>query len=171
MTQRSRLHVAVALVALTGCATAAPHDVTASPNLALATDLGPARSISPAASEGHEAIPQPMPKLEVASAGSAAAEMKMPGMAAAPVQQAHDGHNDAHGTGTVNSINAAQHTLNISHNPIPAIGWPAMTMDFHAAPNVDLKALKPGAKVNFTIEQGKDGMYEVQAISPAGTSK
>ena len=43
--------------------------------------------------------------------------------------------------------------MNLSHNPIPEIGWPAMTMEFPVAPSIDLKAIKPGTRVNFTIEQ------------------
>ena len=81
---------------------------------------------------------------------------------------AHAGHNDAHGTGTVNSVDPAQHKVNLSHQPIPGIGWPAMTMDFPVAPSVDLKSIKPGTGVNFTIEQGQSGMYEIRAITPAG---
>jgi cold shock CspA family protein len=41
-------------------------------------------------------------------------------------------------------------------------------MDFPVAAAVDLKPLKPGARVNFTIEQQPGGMYEIQMISPAG---
>ena len=84
------------------------------------------------------------------------------------MQMAHAGHNDAHGTGTVNSVDSAQHKVNLSHNPIPDIGWPAMTMEFPVAPSVDLTAIKPGTRVNFTIEQQPGGMYEIRAITPAG---
>src|SRR6516225_354944 len=80
----------------------------------------------------------------------------------------HAGHNDAHGTGTVNSVDPAQHKVNLSHNPIPEIGWPAMTMEFPVAPSIDLTAIKPGTRVNFTIEQQPGGMYEIRAITPAG---
>jgi Cu(I)/Ag(I) efflux system periplasmic protein CusF len=83
-------------------------------------------------------------------------------------QMAHAGRNDVHGTGTVNSVDPAQHKVNVTHNPIPEIGWPTMTMDFPVAPSVDLRLLKPGTRVNFTIERGQGGMYEIQAISPAG---
>ena len=84
------------------------------------------------------------------------------------MQMAHAGHNDAHGTGTVNSVDPAQHKVNLSHAPIPEIGWPAMTMEFPVAPSVDLKAIKPGTRVNFTIEQQPGGMYQIQSIAPAG---
>jgi Cu(I)/Ag(I) efflux system periplasmic protein CusF len=61
--------------------------------------------------------------------------------------------------------------VNLSHNPIPEIGWPAMTMDFPVAASVDLKAIKPGSRVDFTIEKGQRGMYEIKAITPAGDSR
>jgi Cu(I)/Ag(I) efflux system periplasmic protein CusF len=81
---------------------------------------------------------------------------------------AHGPENDAHGSGTVNSVDPAQHKVNLSHQAIPDIGWPAMTMDFAVAPSVDLKAIKPGTRVNFTIEKGQGGLYEIKAITPAG---
>ena len=84
------------------------------------------------------------------------------------MRMAHAGHNDAHGIGTVNSVDAAQHKVNLSHQPIPEIGWPAMTMEFPVVPAVDLSAIKPGSRVNFTIEKGQSGMYEIKAIAPAG---
>jgi Cu/Ag efflux protein CusF len=58
--------------------------------------------------------------------------------------------------------------VNLSHSAIPEIGWPAMTMDFPVAASIDLRAIKPGTRVNFTIEQGQGGMYEIKAITPAG---
>jgi Cu/Ag efflux protein CusF len=87
---------------------------------------------------------------------------------ASGVQMAHEGRNDAHGTGTVNSVDPAQHKVNVSHNPIPQIGWPAMTMEFPVGASVDLKAIKPGTRVNFTIKKQPGGMYEINAITPAG---
>ena len=84
------------------------------------------------------------------------------------MHMAHEGHNDAHGTGTVNAVDPAQHKVNVSHAPIPEIGWPAMTMEFPVAPSVDLQAIKPGVRVNFTIEQQPGGIYEIRAITPAG---
>jgi Cu/Ag efflux protein CusF len=87
------------------------------------------------------------------------------------MQMVHAGHNDAHGTGTVDSVDPAQHKVTLSHNPIPEIGWPAMTMEFPVKPSVDLNALKPGSRVNFTIEKGQGGMYEIQSITPTGVSR
>ena len=87
------------------------------------------------------------------------------------MQMAHAGQNDAHGTGTVNAVDPAQHKINLSHQPIPEIGWPAMTMEFSVAPSIDLKGITPGTRVNITIEQQPGGMYEIRAIVPAGSGR
>jgi Cu/Ag efflux protein CusF len=84
------------------------------------------------------------------------------------MKMAHEGHKDVPVTGIVNTVDPAQRKLNISHNPIPEIGWPAMTMDFAVAPSVDLRSIRPGARVNFTMEQGEGAMYVIQSIAPAG---
>jgi len=84
------------------------------------------------------------------------------------MEMAHSGHSHAQGTGTVNSVDPTGHKINISHRPISTIGWPAMTMDFAVAPSVDLQGVQPGTRINFTIEQGDDGMYVIQSITPAG---
>jgi Cu/Ag efflux protein CusF len=92
----------------------------------------------------------------------------MPGMRAPgdKMQMAHSGRSHSQGTGTVNSVDAVGHKLNVSHEPIPTIGWPAMTMDFAVAPSVDLHGVRPGARINFTMEPGNDGMYVIQSITP-----
>ena len=71
----------------------------------------------------------------------------------------------ANGTGTVTAINAGQNKLTLDHEPIPAIGWPAMKMEFTAAQSVDLSKVKPGAKVQFTLN-GSKGSYTVQSLTP-----
>jgi len=71
-------------------------------------------------------------------------------------------------SGMVNSADPAGHKISLNHNAIPSIGWPAMTMEFTAAPSVDLRTIKPGAHVNFTMQQGGDGMYVIQSVTPAG---
>jgi Cu/Ag efflux protein CusF len=68
------------------------------------------------------------------------------------------------GVGTVNGVNAARRTVNLSHEPIPSVGWPAMTMDLPVAPSVDLTAVKPGTRVTFTLARGADGLYLIDSI-------
>jgi Cu/Ag efflux protein CusF len=103
--------------------------------------------------------------------GMQMAHGSMPSMRHAPgrnMQMAHSGHTHAQSSGTVNSVDAAAHKVNVSHGPISAIGLPATTMDFEVAPSVDLQTVKPGTRVNFTVEQGQDGLYVIQSIKPAG---
>lgn len=54
-------------------------------------------------------------------------------------------------SGKVNSIDPAKHTINITHEPIKALGWPSMTMDFPVNASIDLKAIKPGEKIDFSL--------------------
>jgi Cu(I)/Ag(I) efflux system protein CusF len=70
------------------------------------------------------------------------------------------------GTGTVRKVDMAKRTVNLSHGPIPAIGWPAMTMDFQVAPEVDLGGLKAGQSVEFTVAEAGGGTYTVTRIKP-----
>jgi Cu/Ag efflux protein CusF len=140
-------------LALIGCMSPAPTVAEEGAAVPLGVDLGGSGPVI--------ATPPPAPAPALHAVDHAASPH-------AGTQMAHAGHNDAHGTGTVNSVDPAQHKLNISHQPIPEIGWPAMTMEFPVAPSVDLTAIKPGTRVNFTIEQQKGGMYEIRAISPAG---
>jgi Cu(I)/Ag(I) efflux system periplasmic protein CusF len=144
--------VLIALVACTNSGTLVVDQGIADQGTAppLGVDLGGSGPVATAApAEGHAPTPQHR----------------------SDMQMAHAGRNDAHGTGTVNSVDPAQHKINLSHQPISELGWPAMTMDFPVAATVDLKPLKPGTRVNFTIEQPSGGMYEIQAITPAGGSR
>ena len=122
-------------VALIACMNSPPPSAEPSAAVPLGIDLG---GSGPVIASAQPALPA-----EAQTASPRHSDMQM----------AHAGHNDAHGTGTVNSVDPAQHKVNLSHNPIPEIGWPAMTMEFPVAPSIDLKAIKPGMRVNFTIEQ------------------
>lgn len=123
--------------------------VAASP-VPLGIDLGASGPVT--------AIPQPIPAASRPPAAAPHQGMRM----------AHDGQNDVHATGTVNSVDATAHKVNITHQPIPQIGWPSMTMDFAVAPSVNLAGVRPGAKVNFSMMRQPDGMYAIQSIAPAG---
>ena len=145
-------------LALIACTSPGPT-VTDAGNAPLGIDLG---------GSGPVAAPaRPQTSMRPTRVGEGASrpsgEMQM-----AHVQMAHAGQDDAHGTGRVNSVDPAQHKVNLSHQPIPEIGWPAMTMDFPVAASVDLNAITPGARVDFTIDKGQGGMYEIKAIAPAG---
>jgi Cu/Ag efflux protein CusF len=143
------------LLALPTCA-ATPSATTATDTATpVAVDLGPSSRV---------------PRTQVAMAG-AGHESHRAGVNAAPsgkLQLAHEGDGDAHATGTVNAVDATQHKINVSHGPITSLGWPAMTMEFPVAPSVALSHVKPGGRVNFSLEKDKGGMYQVQSVEPAG---
>ena len=70
-------------------------------------------------------------------------------------------------TGVINTIDASARSVNLSHKPIPAIGWPAMKMDMKVADTVDLSGIEAGNPVTFTLERGSDGIYMITGIEAA----
>ena len=85
---------------------------------------------------------------------------------------AHGDHSMAHAgtiaaTGEIRSINAKAGKIKMKHDPIPALGWPVMVMDFRVADYKLLEGLKAGDRVSFTLEQAAAG-YDIAAINKAG---
>ncbi|HEY9197869.1 MAG TPA: efflux RND transporter periplasmic adaptor subunit [Gammaproteobacteria bacterium] len=68
------------------------------------------------------------------------------------------------GEGTVTAVMADHSMLTLDHAPIEALGWPAMTMDFNVAPEVDLSGIKVGERIHFMLEQDEDGAYRIGVI-------
>lgn len=89
---------------------------------------------------------------------------------ATPAVAQHGGHDHAvtapaaagvKGTGVVKAVNTKAGTVKIHHAPIPALKWPAMTMDFKAPPAV-LAAAKVGQSVTFTLNAAGDQVTSMQ---------
>ncbi|MFN0264218.1 copper-binding protein [Tepidamorphus sp. 3E244] len=78
----------------------------------------------------------------------------------------HGGHANmaegVHATGEVHAI--TDKTVNVSHDPIPSIGWPAMRMDLPLLEGADIDGVSEGDKVMIMLEKGPDGMYGVRAL-------
>lgn len=94
----------------------------------------------------------------------------------------------AHPPGTTESVNAAQATatsrgtveevapargvVTLSHGPIPALQWPAMTMSFKLRDAKSAERLHPGATVIFEVkiepEAGEYVIESIQAVSGSG---
>jgi membrane fusion protein, copper/silver efflux system len=70
--------------------------------------------------------------------------------------------------GIVNSTMPSMSMINISHGPIEALNWPAMTMGFTTSKGVDLSGLDKGTAIQFTLMPHDDGSYVVTAISLSG---
>ena len=67
------------------------------------------------------------------------------------------------GSGVVKAVMPSHGMLTLEHDPIEALGWPAMTMDFKVAPGVSLDKLKPEQRITFTLEKEGD-RYVITAI-------
>ena len=63
----------------------------------------------------------------------------------------------ANGSGKVTELDKAGGKITIEHGPIPAVGWPEMTMGFKADPKL-ISDLAVGDQVEFTLSlKGNDG--------------
>ncbi|HYC48240.1 MAG TPA: efflux RND transporter periplasmic adaptor subunit [Burkholderiales bacterium] len=90
----------------------------------------------------------------------ASAEPQKP---AAPPAGAHRGR------GTVTAVDAAKGRLELDHEPIPSMKWPAMKMGFVVSDRGVLAKVKPGDTVEFTMrgEPDTSGDYVIDSIAAA----
>lgn len=68
--------------------------------------------------------------------------------------------------GKINTIDTEGSKINVTHEPVPALGWPKMTMDLPVTRRVDLSAVKPGMDATFKLKQGRDKQFRVIGITP-----
>ena len=74
------------------------------------------------------------------------------------------------GTGTVDGVMASHGMIDLTHDPIPALDWPVMSMSFFTLDGVSLAGLSEGDAVNFTLRQNNDGQWRIASISGPGSS-
>jgi Cu/Ag efflux protein CusF len=102
--------------------------------------------------------------LGLAFVSQAPAENHMPKHEA----QSHKSHNPegkaVMGEGVIHSVSPADRKVNLTHEPIPALNWPGMTMDLDVAEGVDLQKLAPGDNIQFHIELGEDKVYRITEV-------
>jgi Cu(I)/Ag(I) efflux system protein CusF len=71
-------------------------------------------------------------------------------------------------TGTVESVDAAAGKISISHGPVAALGWPAMTMNFKATPE-QIASVQAGQAIEFDfLAEGMQGTITAIRSSDAG---
>jgi Cu(I)/Ag(I) efflux system membrane fusion protein len=70
--------------------------------------------------------------------------------------------------GVINSVDNSR--LNISHEPITSVGWPAMTMDFRLEDPALAGGIKPGDFVQFEFTE-EQGSYVIHKVTPATKDK
>lgn len=71
-------------------------------------------------------------------------------------------HQAVQAEATINSIDGD--TVNLSHGPIPAIGWPAMTMDLRLLEGAETGDVTEGQSAIVVLEKAEDGMYAIRAL-------
>jgi len=69
-------------------------------------------------------------------------------------------------TGVVKKVYKKDGIVSLSHDAIPAISWPAMTMKFPVSGSVDLTSLKKGQTVQFTLHRAQDGSLPLVELCP-----
>ncbi|WP_291995612.1 efflux RND transporter periplasmic adaptor subunit [Candidatus Accumulibacter sp. ACC003] len=70
-------------------------------------------------------------------------------------------------TGSLDSLDVAANTVSVTHEPIPALKWPAMTMEFGLASPEVAKGIAPGAPIRFDFEDRGDGEFVITRIHQA----
>jgi len=73
---------------------------------------------------------------------------------------------DATGTGMVHAV-TPEGKLTVSHDPIPALGWPAMNMDLDVA-GVDPASVPLDTPVTFDLAKDETGMFAIVAVRAEG---
>jgi len=154
--------VALALPALAACTTPSPSVSHTPP--AATTTLGVDLGSAPGRAGAAAAAPSPTP----ASA---------PARAAVAQASPHDSHGhgapaaaqagEVWGHGMVDAVDTARRRVTLTHDPIPELGWPTMTMVFQAPGTVDIARVRPGDHVDFSLMRGHDTTYELRAIRPS----
>ncbi|VAW92267.1 Probable Co/Zn/Cd efflux system membrane fusion protein [hydrothermal vent metagenome] len=74
------------------------------------------------------------------------------------------------GSGVIKSLKPAENKINLAHNPIEALGWPAMVMDFAITQDVSLDDFQVEDKIEFTLIEGSDG-YSINSITKISTTQ
>jgi Cu(I)/Ag(I) efflux system membrane fusion protein len=110
-----------------------------------------------------------LPRIEGASEGATASGTATPGASAPAAVSAAAAAGQTYETiGKVEQITPAGMTF--SHQPVPALGWPAMTMSFNKATPNAFGDVKVGDTVHFVFRQSDDG-YQLTKVEPAGGTK
>jgi Cu/Ag efflux protein CusF len=68
-------------------------------------------------------------------------------------------------SGTVNSVDPAAGTINVSHEAVASAGWPAMTMNFRLAEPGAAAELEPGQRIEFRFTT--EGGGTITRLEPA----
>lgn len=76
-----------------------------------------------------------------------------------------------HATGKIEDVMADMAMLTITHDPIKALDWPTMRMDFEVAEGIDVSAFESGKMIEFELKKQGDWDYLITTIKPAKMQK
>jgi RND family efflux transporter MFP subunit len=66
--------------------------------------------------------------------------------------------------GKVDSVDAKELTVTLTHGPVASLKWPAMTMDFKVANTALLQQLQPGHKVHVEFVERGQGEWVITSV-------
>lgn len=72
--------------------------------------------------------------------------------------------------GTLDGIDLAMNSITVTHEPIPALQWPEMTMDFGIASAEVVAGMAPGTAIRFRFEQRAPGEFVVTKVERVGAA-
>lgn len=72
--------------------------------------------------------------------------------------------------GLLDNVDIATTTVTISHNPIPELKWPAMTMDFNLNSIDMVKNIPVGSRIRFEFESPQPGQFIIKDIQQESQS-
>ena len=98
--------------------------------------------------------------------GEVPSESNMPNVPAAQQPAGGQPAAENRGMGVVQSVDAANGSLMIAHEPIAALGWPAMTMSFKVDKPALLEGVEAGQHIEFML-RGRDMSAVVTSIEKA----
>ena len=70
-------------------------------------------------------------------------------------------------TGVIDALDAKALSAMITHQPVPSLKWPAMTMEFRFANAALMRGLAPGKALDFEFVERGAGEWVITAVHPA----
>ncbi|AMO24588.1 efflux RND transporter periplasmic adaptor subunit [Ramlibacter solisilvae] len=144
--------------------------------VALGADLGDQLEIAQGLNEGEQVVASGQflvdseARLKSVLGGMAAAGQAAPA-ASAPASQmkAPAARGTFTAQGKVESVEPD--SITISHEPVPELKWPSMTMGFSKPNPQAFPGVKPGDSIRFEFKKGGPMGWELVTVQPAGAGK
>ena len=67
--------------------------------------------------------------------------------------------------GVIENVMLEKGMINLSHEPIPELGWPEMNMDFSVSEHVSLELFAVGKQISFELLVTPDKAYIIEKMT------